>query len=378
MYTEVLTKQQEKQWLDFVQTHPLASIHQTPNWARFQSNIPSRDKYWIIVIYERKKGKQRIVGGTLLVKHKLPQKDLCWLYSPRGPLLTYNKPKNARAQMEFLLKEIKKIAKKENAVFYRIDPLLQRPLYRKPSFSGFRQTHQGFQPNTTLTIDLAHPPEKILKQMKPKGRYNIRLAERKGIKIIEVEPPTLKNSVKTAQSFYKQIKSYHHILQETETRDHFHGHTFDHYKSMLEKLSDKNPRKGYARMYLAQYTPEGGKTKYIAGAIVTIFNDAAIYYYGASSNKYRNVMAPYLIQWHSMQEAKRQGCKEYDFLGIAPPTETYPQGKPTHPWHGVSEFKHKFGGEVIHYYLPQEYSFKPFLHLAYRILKKLRKLLRRS
>ena len=374
MYTEILNKQQEGKWLEFVQKHPLASIHQTPKWARFQSNINTRDKYWIIAIYERKNNKQHIVGGTLLIKHKLPNKKFCWLYSPRGPLLSYDKPKHARAQMEFLLKAMKKIAKEENAIFYRIDPLLQHSLHQKVKFPGFRKTHNGFQPNTTLAIDLTKPEQEILKQMKPKGRYNIHLAEKKGIEIVEVKPPNLKNSVQSAQTFYRQIKAYFNILQETQTRDKFYGHSLNHYKSMLEKLSEKNINKGFARMYLAKYTPEKSKTKYIAGAIITYHKDTAIYYYGASSNRYRNVMAPYLVQWHAIKEAKKQGCKEYDFLGIAPPTDDHPQGHPSHPWRGVSQFKHKFGGEVIHYYLPQEYSFKPFLHWAYNILKALRKL----
>jgi lipid II:glycine glycyltransferase (peptidoglycan interpeptide bridge formation enzyme) len=126
---------------------------------------------------------------------------------------------------------------------------------------------------------------------------------------------------------------------------------------MIEILGEKD----FAKMYLAEYE---GET--IAGVIVTFYEDTATYYYGASSNKHRNVMAPYLLQWHAIKEAKSRNMKKYDFLGISPPDAK------NHPWQGVTEFKMKFGGEIVEYVKAKEFIFKPFWYWVIRIVKKLK------
>jgi len=238
--------------------------------------------------------------------------------------------------MDTLLEALKPLAKKENAIFLRIDP----PITKQIKFKGFRETHSGFQPEDTLIIDLTKSEEEILKQMKQKGRYNIRLAEKKGVKIAES----------------KDIDSFYSLLEQTTTRDSFHGHDKHFYQQMLDKLPQN------AILYLATY-----ENKPIAGIIITHFKDTAIYYFGASGNEYRNVMAPYLLQWHAMKEAKKKNLKYYDLLGIAP------ENTKDHPWGGVTNFKKKFGGEHVTYVPPKEYSFKPFIHLLYRLYKKIKK-----
>lgn len=393
MHAEILKKSQESKWNKFAYGHPYTSIHQTSTWAHFQSNVPARDKFWIIALKDKNsKDKDEIIGGTLLIKHSLPKGKYCWLYSPRGPLLSYSDPKTAKQQLKTLLKEIKKIAKEENAVFYRMDPSVTRQRGRRRiKFPGFKPSHLGFQPEDTLIIDLSQTQEKILEQMKSKGRYNIRLAEKKGVKIVEVVTPTLKAKKETIdliREFQNQIEAYFNILQETLERDKFYGHGLSFYKNMIEKLAPQtlnpNPKNsktalkdGFAKLYLAKYkSPETRKEKYIAGVIITFYKDTAIYYYGASSDEDRNAMAPYLLQWHAIKEAKSLGCKYYDFLGIAPPKTKDILGPKKHPWRGVTGFKRKFGGEHVGYIPAQEYSFKPVLHLLYRLAKKLKKLFR--
>jgi lipid II:glycine glycyltransferase (peptidoglycan interpeptide bridge formation enzyme) len=116
---------------------------------------------------------------------------------------------------------------------------------------------------------------------------------------------------------------------------------------MLTTLGDYNA----AKLYLAEH--EG---KIIAGIIVTFFGDTATYYYGASSYEHRQIMAPYLLQWHAILEAKKDGCLIYDFLGIS--------GGGKSAWDkrlsGVTEFKQKFGGEAVHYAKTAEFTFRPF------------------
>jgi len=393
----ILDKENEQKWNDFVYDHPYSSIHQTTRWAHFQSNVPARDKFWIIAIQDDKKPgepkgkKSRIVAGAIVIKHTLPHADTCWLYSPRGPLLSYNEPNKAKAQLKILTKKIKEIAKEEKAIFYRADPLIHSTKHNKRAhnFPKFRFSEHGFQPKDTLILDLTKPQEEILKQMKQKGRYNIRLSHKKHVEVIEVFPPDLKSRKKTielVQEFQSQVEAYFELLQETLERDQFYGHRLSFYKNMVEKLAPENPqkeelkkelKKGYTKLYLAQYTPkETHKTQYIAGIIVTFYKDTAIYYYGASSNEYRNVMAPYALQWHAIKEAKSLGCKEFDFPGIAPPKGKDPLGPKHHPWRGVTAFKLKFGGTHVRYLPAQELTFKPILHLLYKVAKFVRKVLR--
>ena len=79
----------------------------------------------------------------------------------------------------------------------------------------------------------------------------------------------------------------------------------------------------------------------MAGIIATYDQETATYYYGASDIQYRKYMAPYLIHWHAIQDAKSVGITQYDLFGIAPPDE------PKHPWHGITSFKKKFGGKGV-------------------------------
>jgi len=189
----------------------------------------------------------------------------------------------------------------------------------------------------------------ILAQMKQKGRYNIKLAEKKGVLIREADPK--------AKAFNKDIDDFYQLLRQTTERDAFSGHDKEYYHNMVNTLGAS----GKAKLYLAEYEKE-----VIAGMIATHFKDVATYYYGASGNKHRNVMAPYLLQWHAMREAKKAGFHFYDFLGIAP------AGFKKHAWAGVTEFKNKFGGEEVAFEPAKEYAFKPFLYWLYRLYKALR------
>lgn len=355
MHAEILDKSQEQLWDDFVFAHPLGTIHQTSKWAHFQEKITTRGKFWIIILKE----KEKIIGGTIVVRHKMA-KDSSWFYCGRGPLLDYKSP-HLKEQLETILKVINPLAAQEKAVFIRIDPQLSKEEFPKiPKLKNFYISHLGFQPENTIILDLNKSEQELLNEMKPKGRYNIKLAEKKGVTIRESDPHQV-------QQFYKDVESFHKILHETTMRDKFYGHRKNVYKDMLEVLAlPKTHQKitdiSHAKLYLAEY--EGQP---IAGMIATFFRETATYYYGASSDKFRNIMAPYLLQWTVIRQAKENGYKIYDFLGIAPPNAK------NHPWQGVTDFKKKFGGKELAFQPCLERPFKTFLYLSYRIYKFLRK-----
>jgi lipid II:glycine glycyltransferase (peptidoglycan interpeptide bridge formation enzyme) len=240
------------------------------------------------------------------------------------------------------VQELFEIAKKEKSVFARISPPVKDFSFSLISrFKRFSSKREVF-PSHTLLLDLKKTEEEILAQMKPKGRYNIRVAQRKNIEIEESSRTDI---------FYT-------LLQETTERDGFSSHNEEYYKKFLEHFSD-------AHLFLA-YIPaeksESGNKEYIAGALsVGLDENTFIYYYGASSQKYKECMAPYLLQWYMITFAKEQGYTCYDFLGIAP--ENAPS---SHRLFGVTQFKRKFGGEIKEYAKETDIVFSPFWYALYR------------
>jgi len=323
-------------------------IHQSKIWADFRQKAKGEKSFEISIKKERKE----VLHAWI---QKMPLRgDSSWLYCNRGPVF-----ENFADGAEDFMQKVKEIAKEENSIFLRIEPPIILSSHEANKYEavikklGFREAHTSHQPQCTTTIDLTQSLDIILANMKQKGRYNIRLAEKKGVKI-------RKSDSKNTVQFAKDINAYYKILEETTKRDSFLGHGKKFYGDMVKFLGEKDA----GALYLAEY--EG---KIIAGLIATFYEKQAIYYYGASSNKHRNVMAPYLLQWHVIQEAKTRGMTQYDFLGIAPP------GAKNHPWEGVTGFKMKFGGEIVKYVSAKEYVFKPITYYLLVLLKKIRRAL---
>ena len=71
-------------------------------------------------------------------------------------------------------------------------------------------------------------------------------------------------------------------------------------------------------------------------------------------------MAPHLLQWEQIKEAKKRGCIEYDFWGID-----------DKKWPGVTRFKRGFGGREINYPNAHDLVFQPIWYLIYKIARKI-------
>ena len=348
MKVHVLTEKESPNYEKFVKNHPLGSIHQTSQWGEFQTKLSGRDKFWRIVV-EGNDG--TMLASALVIRQTLPLKK-CWLYSPRGPLADYKNPE----ALQKLLQKIRELGVENTAVFFRFDPSLLRDETIDWKLLNARPAHAHYQPENTLILDLNLSGEELLKQMKPKGRYNIKVAQKHGVKIRESGNET------------KDIDAFYSLLQQTTGRDAFSGHNKKYYEDMLG-IFDLHGGKAdpQAKLYLAEY--EG---KPVAGMIVTYFSNTATYYFGASSNEHRNVMAPYLLQWQAIQDAKKHGCGQYDFLGIAPSLPGSPdEVDKAHPWAGVTDFKLKFGGKRVDYQPAREIVYRPLWYFIIRLVKKL-------
>lgn len=189
------------------------------------------------------------------------------------------------------------------------------------------------QPPDTTILDLTQSEEEILANMHSKWRYNIRLSEKKGVKIHKYDGSVLNLSEK--------VDIFYRLTQETVLRDGNSCHSKEYYLDLL-KFSAQNISEGkdvpLVNLYIAEHENDE------IGAIITLFSkDEAVYLYGASSNLKRNLMPNYLLQWTAIKDAKNYGSKTYDFYGISP------EGKnQNHPMHGLYMFKTNFGGKIIH------------------------------
>ena len=253
---------------------------------------------------------------------------LNYLEIPRGPIGTTESA---------FWQELKNTAKQYKCIFIRISPAHYVQNMPKIRLKAPVQIH----PTDTLILDLTLSESELLKQMKPKGRYNIRVAQRHGVEIFES----------------KNVKKFYELIKETTHRNNFSAHPLSYYQNMLESLKD------YAKLYLAKIKDPYQGEIIIAGGIFIFMDNTCTYYYGASSHKYKHCMAPYLLQWQVISEAKKQNFKKYDFLGIAP------ENKKIHPLKGISRFKLQFGGSRVKSPPAQDIIFNPFLYLLYLLYK---------
>ena len=228
---------------------------------------------------------------------------------------------------------IKKLARRHNSIYTVIETLNPVQEFKHKSF-------KEFIPRATRQISLSQPLEEIYKQMHPKGRYNAKLAQKKALTV---------SKDLTAKQFYQ-------LLQNTSVRDNFSINSKDYYTQLFKLIPNHQLHK-YA-VYLDK--------QLIAAAIVIDHKDTAYYLYGASDHKHRQLMAPYLIQHQAIKDAKQRKLKIYDFLGISPYSP--------HPLDKVSEFKRKFGGQIVHYQQNQIIIHKPILFGLLKIRKFLKNL----
>jgi len=226
------------------------------------------------------------------------------------------------------------------------------------------------QPPNTVLVDIAHEETAILANMKSKWRYNIGLAEKKGVAVrcifASAFAETTTADIRTTA--YGELDAFYRIFTETAARDGISIHPKKYYVAFFEEAAKHNID---ARLYLASHEGED-----LAG-IVTVFRGrVGVYLYGASSNNKRNLMAPYSLQWKAIRDAKSAGCTVYDLFGIPPRP---PEEMPDHPMAGLYRFKTGFigdegaGGSIVHRPGCWDYPCRPVVKALYSIAEKIRK-----
>ena len=240
----------------------------------------------------------------------------------------------------------------DSQVFSRQDfPLIPCTGGKTPC--SLRKAVSDIQPPDTVMLDLGQPLDALLAQCKPKWRYNIRLAEKKGVQV-RCFPGNQAEDV---------IPLFYQLYRETAARDGIAIHSENYYRSLCRLAADGtfDTERILISIYIAYF-----EEKPLA-AIITLFSPSgAVYLYGASSNEHRNLMPAYLLQWQAIQDAQKYGCPSYDFYGI-PPTDDS-----NHPMHGLYRFKTGFGGAVIHRVGTLDIPVRGFRYRLYSCAERLR------
>lgn len=326
--SEINDKETWNQFLENKEPYS-GSFLQSFEWGEFQKSC--RRKIWRIGI----KDSGGLKGVALVIKHSLPL-GKSYLYIPKGPVFKDNM---GNGGYEILLGRVQEIAKEENAIFFRIEPSEKLPITNYQLLIT-----KSIQPADTLMLDLEKDEEKLMQEMKPKTRYNIRLAEKKGVvvKVSEQED---------------DIKMFLELLKITTERDKFKAHPEGYYKEMFKILGSL----GILKLFIAEFR---GKT--IGANLMIFFAKVATYLHGALDYHYRDFMAPYLLHQRAIHEAKKKGYRRYDFWGIAPSNNNH------HPWVGITRFKKGFGGMEVNFPGTFDVSFNNFWYNLYQIVKKIR------
>ena len=325
-------------WDAFVATHPAAHILQTSGWGDLKSCFEWRQGR---VVCQDATG--AIQAGSLLLYKRTPNLPggLTIAYAPKGPLTDWHN----RNQTEALLAALTTECRREGASVLKIEPELpDTPAHRALLASyGFQPGAQTIQPRSTTVLDITGSEAAILDRMKSKWRYNIRLAERKGIQVREAGAADL--------------PVFNTLMQATGQRDGFSVHSAAYYQAAFDLFVPQQ-----AAFLLAEYEDQP-----VAALVVFALGQTAWYLWGASGNRERNRMPNHALQWAAMRWARSRGAIRYDFWGIPDdvgklalglrngdgsgvPVDELPvdlEAFPAHDLWGVYRFKQGFGGQVV-------------------------------
>jgi len=209
---------------------------------------------------------------------------------------------------------------------------------------------KSIQPQRTIIVDLNGSETDWLNRMKPKTRYNIRLAIKKNIKIVQSD----------------DIDTFYKLMIDTSERDNFGVHSKKYYQLAYQAFVENQN----VALLLAYYQDEP-----LAGLMVFKSGERSWYFYGASNNKERNRMPTYLLQHEAMKWANSRGCKMYDLWGIPDENEDVLEAefdKRSDGLWGVYRFKRGFGGEIIRSATALDRIYNPLLYKAISWYQKIR------
>lgn len=330
-----------EQWNGFVGAQPEAQFLQSWEWGEFQKAL-HRPIYRLGI---ETSGKLVAAMHVLLRNHGFGVRSLT-VY--RGPIIDPSIPVAEYTELHNrLMADLVDLARQERATHIHLEP----PVLITSPTSQFYAEQEGWrsvssdQPQTHWLLSLTPSVDELRSRMNQKTRYNINLAERKGVTF-------------NAQQHSDAVEAFLRLTHATARRKQIQPHSDGYFQTMIETLAPS----GFVQLYTAELNGS-----VLVANIMIVFGDTVSYVHGASGNAARNVMAPHLLQWQQIVDAKSRDSLWYDFGGIVPETAG------THPWSGISRFKRGFGGEERRFIGGRERSMRPLLYKLVQFRRRLRR-----
>jgi peptidoglycan pentaglycine glycine transferase (the first glycine) len=328
-------------WNELIASLPMPHLLQTWEWSQVKSKYGW--KAMPFIWYGSSGSSQGPIGAAMVLKRTIGiggfAAKLCILYIPKGPNLDWD---DASLRLR-VLEDLHAFAKQQGAIFVKIDPDVvlgkgqpgTEDAAENPSGyavrsdlenHGWRFSKDQIQFRNTVLVDLIPGEEDLLSKMKQKTRYNIRLAERKGVSI----------RIGTTADLPLLYRMY----AETSVRDNFLIRGEDYYQTVWNTFRSPHSPENPASTPFSEPLIAEVDSKPVGAVSMFYFATQAIYLFGMSRNEHREKMPNYLLQWEAMRRAKALGCTTYNLWG-APDEFNENDGL----WN-VFRFKEGLGGYV--------------------------------
>jgi peptidoglycan pentaglycine glycine transferase (the first glycine) len=326
--TSTISASLADEWQALVSANVASGFMQSLPWAEFKR------KQGLISLHLGVFKDDTLIGGSMLyTPHQNNGGGI--LAAPEGPVLPWDDLEIARESLGLIIDFAKTQAKSLGVSVLRIEPRLAPPPVK--ILREFGRAPLDLVPKETLVIDINRSAESILAAMKPKGRYNVGIAERS-----LVETRIESSILVSTQSLSETVNQFYAVLCEAGERDGFDVEPL----KFFEQLASVLVPAGLAKFLFAQHEDD-----VLSAMLLITFGNRATYLYGGVSNHKRNLMGGYALQWTAIQAARAAGCKTYDLYGF----NTF--CAPDHRYGRFSQFKSRFGGESVKTIGAQDYFF---------------------
>jgi lipid II:glycine glycyltransferase (peptidoglycan interpeptide bridge formation enzyme) len=317
--------EEEKNQFNQVATHPLQSWE----WGEFRKKTGKK-----VIRLGAFDGKTLKAAYQFTV-HPLPKINYTALYFPKGPMPD-----------KIMMEALKKVGQEERAIFIKIEPNIKdnQDVVNFLLANGCQKGRPLFT-KYTFQLDLQKTEEQLLADMKPKTRYNIKVAQKHGVEIVEDNSP---------QAFENYLK----LTTETTKRQKFYAHSEAYHRKMWAMMQPS----GIAHLFLAKY-----QNQVLAADIFFVFNKILYYPYGSSTREHREVMAPYALFWEVIKFGQKMGCKVFDMWGTPGPNPS-----PRDPYFGFHRFKEGFGPTLVEFIGTYDLIINQTLYPLYNFFNNLR------
>ena len=330
--------EENKKLNEFLEKNKKSHFLQSPEWAKVKSDW----KHEMIVIEED----GEIKGTMSVLLRKVPIFNRYIMYAPRGFVCD----EHDKETLKKLTDRAKEIAKKYKAFIFRLDPDIPnddeefKNIAKELGYKmkeNIKNIDQVIQPKYVFRLNLSNKTEdELLASFNQKTRYNIRLAIKKGVQV--------------RAGTKDDLETFYNIMKETGSRDNFFIRPLSYFEHIYDCMGEK-----HVKLIIAEH--EGTP---IAAVMPIMYGNKVWYLYGGSSNKYRNLMPNYLLQFEMMKWGLENNCDMYDFRGVSGfKNENDPQ-------YGVYRFKKGFNGDFVEFVNELYMVYNPAMNFVFNISEK--------